>query len=255
MAPRTRSPFPGMDPWLEHPAWWPNVHQSLITYSRDALQRVVGDRYFVSIGERVYVETADHSYYPDVSIVEQRRGRSAALAVDADTPVVVIVEPVEHREVFLEISDAVSGERIVTVIEVLSPANKRPGPGRDLYLHKQAEILASTTNLVEIDLLRDGDPTVAIPSHRRRETAYGVVVSRAADRLRRDLYPIRLLDRLPRVAIPLEGEDAAVLDLQAVLDETYEKGGFGRRIDYRRPPVPPLSASDQARALQVLADT
>ena len=79
--PRTRSPFPGMDPWLEHPAWWPNVHQSLITYSRDALQHVVGDRYFVSIGERVYVETSDHSYYPDVSIVEQRRGRARERAV------------------------------------------------------------------------------------------------------------------------------------------------------------------------------
>jgi hypothetical protein len=140
------------------------------------------------------------------------------------------------------------------VIEVLSPANKRPGPGRDLYLRKQDEILASTANLVEIDLLRDGDPTVAIPGHRRRECAYGVVVSRAADRSRRDLYAIRLLDRLPRVAIPLDETDPpVVLDLQAVLDETYVKGGFGRRIDYRQPPVPPLSASDQARADQVLA--
>jgi hypothetical protein len=242
-----------MDPWLEHPAWWPNVHQSLITYSRDALQSAIGDRYFVAIGERVYVETADRSLYPD-AIAERQGGRATAVAAGADAPVVVIVEPVERREVFLEISDAVSGERIVTVIEVLSPANKRPGPGRDLYLRKQDEILASTANLVEIDLLRDGDPTVAIPGHRRRECAYGVVVSRAADRSRRDLYAIRLLDRLPRVAIPLDETDPpVVLDLQAVLDETYVKGGFGRRIDYRQPPVPPLSASDQARADQVLA--
>jgi hypothetical protein len=243
-----------MDPWLEHPAWWPNVHQSLITYSRDALQSLVGDRYFVSIGERIYVETAEQSYYPDVSIVEQRRGRSGAPALEADAPVIVIVEPVERREVFLEISDAVSGERIVTVIEVLSPSNKRPGPGRDLYLRKQAEILSSTTNLVEIDLLRDGDPTVAIPSQRRRQSAYGVVVTRVVDRFRRDLYPIRLLDRLPRVAIPLgEGDPAAVLDVQAMLDETYEKGGFGRRVDYSRSPVPPLSASEEAWAIEVLA--
>jgi len=242
-----------MDPWLEQPAWWPNVHQRLITYASDALQKLVGDRYFVSIGERVYVEAPEHSYYPDVSIVEQRGGRGVAAAVGADIPVVVIVETVEHREVFLEISDAVSGERVVTVIEVLSPANKRPGPGRDLYLRKQAEILNSNTSLVEIDLLRDGEPTVAVPSQRRAASAYSVVVSPVTDRFRRELYPIGLLARLPRVAIPLEeGDPPAVLDLQAVLDEVYEKGGFGRRIDYGRPPVPPLSAGDQAAAHQVL---
>ena len=243
-----------MDPWLEQPAWRPNVHQRLITYASDALQKLVGDRYFVSIGERVYVEAPEHSYYPDVSIVEQRSGRGVAAAVGADIPVVVIVETVEHREVFLEISDAVSGERVVTVIEVLSPANKRPGPGRDLYLRKQAEILNSNTSLVEIDLLRDGEPTVAVPSQRRAASAYSVVVSPVTDRFRRELYPIGLLDRLPRVAIPLgQGDPPAVLDLQAVLDEVYEKGGFGRRIDYGRPPVPPLSAGDQAAAHQVLA--
>jgi hypothetical protein len=243
-----------MDPWLEHPAWWPNVHQRMITYASDTLQKLVGDRYFVSIGERVYVEVPEHSYYRDVSIVEQRGGRGIPTAVGADTPVVVIVEAVEHREVFLEISDAVSGEQVVTVIEVLSPANKRLGPGRDLYLRKQAEILNSTASLVEIDLLRDGEPTVAVPSHRRAESAYSVVVSPVTDRFRREFYPIRLLDRLPRVSIPLaEGDLPAVLDLQAVLAETYEKGGFGRRIDYSRPPVPPLSAGDQAAALQVLA--
>jgi hypothetical protein len=72
--------------------------------------------------------------------------------------------------------------------------------------------------------------------------------------MRRDLYPVRLLDRLPRVAIPLdEGVRPAVLDVQAVFDETYEKGGFGRRIDYGRPPVPPLGAGDEARAREVLA--
>src|SRR3989442_15778402 len=117
MAPGTRSPFPGMDPWLEHPAWWPNVHQRMITYASDTLQKLVGDRYFVSIGERVYVEVPEHSYYPDVSIVEQRGGRGVPTAVGADTPVVVIVEAVEHREVFLEISDAVAGEQVVTGIE------------------------------------------------------------------------------------------------------------------------------------------
>ncbi|MCK4452049.1 MAG: DUF4058 family protein [Anaerolineae bacterium] len=28
------SPFPGMDPYLEYPVRWPDVHHSLITYIR-----------------------------------------------------------------------------------------------------------------------------------------------------------------------------------------------------------------------------
>jgi hypothetical protein len=142
MAARSRSAFPGMDPWLEHPARWPNVHQSVITYSRDALQRQIGDRYFASIGKRVYVEAPEQSYYADVWIVEQRRASGTALEVDADRPVVVILEAVEHREVFLELLDAMSDERVVTVIEVLSPSNQRPGQGRDLHRRKQGEVLA-----------------------------------------------------------------------------------------------------------------
>ena len=115
-------------------------------------------------------------------------------------------------------------------------------------------ILASTTNLVEIDLLRDGDPTAAIPGATRVQTAYAIVVSLATDRARRHLYPVRLFDRLPRVAIPLEGEDPpAVLDLQALPHRAYEKGGFGRRIDYDRPPIPPLSPADEARAREIVA--
>jgi hypothetical protein len=251
-----KSPFPGMDPWLEHPARWPNVHQSVITYSRDALQRQIGDRYFVSIGERVYVEAPEQTCYPDVSILEQRRAGGTALEVEADRPVVVILEAVEHREVFLEILDAVSGERVVTVIEVLSPSNKRPGQGRDLYRRKQDAVLASTASLVEIDLLRDGEPTVALPSQRHADSAYRVVVSPAANRFRRELYPIRLRDPLPRVAIPLlEGDRPAVLDLHAVLDEAYEKGGFGRRIDYEKPPLPPLRPEDREWAHGMLAGT
>jgi hypothetical protein len=243
-----------MDPWLEHPARWPNVHQSLITYSRDALQSQVGDRYFVSIGERVFVEVSDPGHYPDVSIVEARTDAVAQPQVDADRPIVVLVPEVDRREVFLEIFDGASGERVVTVIEILSPSNKRPGPGRDLYVRKQVEVLAATTNLVEIDLLRAGEPTVALPRQWHGESSYRVVVSKAVDRARRELYPISLRDRLPRVAIPLlEGDRPAVLDVQAVFNETYEKGGFGRRIDYGQPPIPPLGAEDHVWAEKVLA--
>src|SRR5439155_11899166 len=77
--------------------------------------------------------------------------------------------------------------RVLTVIEILSPANKKQGPGRDLYLEKQRQVLASRTNLVEIDLLRGGSPTVSAPPDEVPATEYRVVVNRA-DRRETDVY-------------------------------------------------------------------
>ncbi len=245
------SPFPGMDPWLEHPALWPDVHQSLITYSRDALQAQVGANYVVSIGERVYLEGPDRVIYPDVAVVEARQPRrtSGATAVSADPCMVVLLESVEVRQPFLEIRDMRAGKHVVTVIEILSPTNKRLHGGRELYVQKQQEVLASDANLVEVDLLRGGEPTVAIPPSSTPKSTYRVIVSRSRDRSKREVYPIGLRDRLPRVAIPLAGSDPdVVLDLPAVFAEAYEKGAYARRVDYREVPTPPLAGDEHAFA-------
>lgn len=252
---RARSPFPGMDPYLEHPSLWPNVHQRLITYASDALQAQLAPRYYVSIGERVYLEAPERSVYPDLWVVERGGTRATTTsALEPDRPIVVVVEPVERREVFIEIQDPAAGHRVVTVIEVLSPSNKQPGEGRELYLRKQAEVLASDVHLVEIDLLRAGAPTVALPPSPAGARGYRVVVTRATDRTRRELYQVSIRDRLPRVAIPLRPTDPdAVLDLQAVLDEAYAKGAYGLRVDYTAPPVPPLEGDDAVWARELLS--
>lgn len=255
---RMRSPFPGMDPWIEHPSMWPDVHQRLITYAGDALQARVGSSYFVAIGERVYVEAGGETFYPDVSVVRGgETGASTAEAAqhdEADKPTVLVIEAIERREVFLEIRDAATQAKVVTVIEVLSPTNKRSGPGRELYLNKQQEVLASSANLVEIDLLRGGNTTVAAPASAVLASPYRVVVSRAADRRLRELYSVQLPDRLPRIAVPLLAADGTVvLDLQALIAEAYAKGAYGRRIDYDKSPIPALAEVDMAWARDCLA--
>jgi len=248
------SPFPGMDPYLERPTLWPNVHQRLITYAGDQLQAQLGQRYFVAIGERVYLESPGRpGYVPDLHVVE-RGGERKPAAAEADTPTVVVLEVVEVREVYLEIQDAQTHGEVVTIVELLSPANKRPGAGRELYLKKQADVLASRSHLVEIDLLRAGEATVSLPDAEVSRSPYRVVVSRAEIRTRRELYPIGLRDRLPRVRIPLRTAEAdAVLDLQAVLDEAYERGAYDLRAEYDRPPDPPLPAAEEAWAAGRLA--
>jgi hypothetical protein len=170
--------------------------------------------------------------------------------VEADEPEVETVASLEVRQTFIEIRHISSGQEVVTIIERVSPANKYPGPGGNLYLTKQAEVLASETNLVEIDLLREGRHALAVPEwHARRRGPYDylICVNRAGQsRSDYELYRRRLRDRLPRIRVPLAQEDADVrVDLQAVFATTYEKGCYRDRLSCNSPCVPPLSPEDQ----------
>ena len=187
------SPCPGMDPYLEEAARWPDVHQRLITYIADTLQPQVRPRYHARMGERMYVLQPPQAMYPDVVLTRRpiREIAPAALATpaseetateeDLDTPITLILPPVEYREPFVEIVHT-AGDEVVTVIEVLRPTNKTSGEGHRLYRRKQQEILDSPVHLIEVDLLSGGLYTVAIseegraslPAHR-----YVVSVQRA----------------------------------------------------------------------------
>jgi len=252
------SPLPGMDPYLEEPTLWPGVHQRLITYTADALQPEVRPRYHARIGERLYVVQPPHSMYPDVVLVRRPRAvreaevvapvAEAAMA-EADTPVVLSIPPVEHREPFVEIVHTAGGE-VITVIEVLSPANKMAGEGHRLYRRKQQEILDSPAHLVEIDLLSEGLHTVAISEEALaslKERRYLVSVNRAPERYQFELYPVPLQRRLPRIRVPLREPDPdVVLDLQAVFMRCYDNGGCEDFVDYHR--LPPVSLSSEEMA-------
>lgn len=270
------SPFPGMDPYLEEPRRWPDVHQSLITYIRDALQLAVRPRYHARMGERVYITEPWSAIAPDVFLLGRReadlggrrlRELGVAYAVapgaeplappagEADEPVRFVVAPVEQREPFVEL---VHGDgSVVTVIEVLSPANKAPGEGYRQYRQKQEQILNSPVHLVEIDLLSSGLPTIAIPPaellllppHR-----YLVSVRRGLQLLG-EAYPIPLQRRLPRLRVPLRApDDDVVLDLQAVFDRCYDNGGYADLVDYSAPPPVELSAEEAAWLAELLRE-
>src|SRR5689334_20857042 len=145
------SPFPGMDPFLE--AHWRDVHASLIIYTRDALQRVLPRSLRARVEESVLLETpqgiGDHPLFPDVRVVEYAVKRQTEMQPGASVavaePLLVEVEPVS--ETHLEIIDRESGNRVVTIIEFLSPSNKSPGLNREQYLRKQHESCSSDANL------------------------------------------------------------------------------------------------------------
>ena len=158
-------PFPGMDPYLEHPGLWPDVHQRLIVAIANALAPVLRPRYRVAIEQRVYVADVEGLFFlgrPDVSVLgvkpPARPATDTPPSIAAVEPVPVVVPlPDRVREGYLEVRDVATGE-VVTVLELLSPTNKHAGEGRRLYKEKRLQVLGTRTHLVEVDLLREGEP-------------------------------------------------------------------------------------------------
>ncbi len=158
-------------------------------------------------------------------------------------------EPLRHH--FVEIRDASRGHALVTLIEIASPTNKRPGPDRRAYEAKRQEILDSDTSLIELDLLRGGQPLIGRPlvieaaAGLEPRPDYLVAVNRAWQRgaeLQYQLFPIRLEEPLPCILVPLrEGEAEPPLDLQYVFRQAYDRGPYARgAVDYDGPPDPPV---------------
>lgn len=251
--------FPGMDPWLEHPAIWPDVHHRVITYLADALAAQIAPRYTARHGERVVIEPTGRQIAPDVVVKARPLAGGASTAVaDAPMPRVVLLPELYVRQPYLEIRDRHSGNRVVTVMEVLSPSNKRAGSdARRKYIEKQEEVLRSDVNLVEIDLLRGGEPTVAFPEEYKGDLGpfhYLMVTRRAGRRTEAEVYAIPLAKPLPSIRVPLTPPDGdAVADLQTLIERAYEAGGYDRDLDYARSPEPPLGEADWIWTRQVVA--
>jgi hypothetical protein len=268
-----------MDPYLEHYELWESVHSFLIGALAAELGPRIRPRYRVSIEQRFYVLDAQEQVQAGVAdaLVSRtavrtaapngrdgaRHGAQAQLggAGEADGVAVRTVElPAlsEVRQRYLEIRRVGTNE-VVTVIEVLSPVNKRAGEGRRQYEAKRLTVANSFASLVEIDLLRDYQP---LPVYEDGEPAageslgdYRVLVSRGAERPRADLYTIAVRDPLPAIPIPLlPGDEEPRVNLKAIVDRAYDLGSYDLVIDYRAEPVPPLRPEDVAWADSLLRE-
>ena len=241
--PATRSPFPGMDPYLE--SRWSGVHARLMAYAADELGPQLAEDLTADIEERVPIDRDDDARQarrPDVAVIERPSAEWAAARPVAGGMAVaepiLLLDPGPVTERSIRIIE-VAGDRVVTAIEFLSPWNKlTAGGGRDAYLQKRRELLASDTSLVEVDLVRAGDWSVMVPPFlvpRPERTPYRATVSRAHPHGGPlALYPIGLDQRLPTIPIPLRpGEPDVTLDLQGLIAQVYRNGRYGR-TDYGR---------------------
>lgn len=257
-----KSPFPGMDPYLE--PRWSDVHPSLITAIREALQPHLPAGLRARSEERVLIEDPAEdrltAYRADVAVVTSEprptTGSAAVSSSAAVDPVVLTFheEPVLDR--WVQIVDTRDGNRVITAIEVLSPGNKAAGRLNTLYRRKLADYRAGGVSVVEIDLLRDPPRhrlavrTEDLPIDRR--APYLACVRRAWTPEQWLAYPLPLRSRLPAIPIPLRRADAPVeLDLQPLIERVYIGGGHDD-IDYHRAADPPLSPDDAAWLRQLI---
>lgn len=264
------SPFPGMDPFLENPYTWSEVHHWLIAIISEKLVPQVRPKYRVKINHRIYKvnninNNGDSSLLvgiPDVTVKttatkqpETNQNNTSNVAIlEPKTKVksLTVQLPIteEIKQGYLEIIDLQKGN-IVTAIEILSPVNKRKGEGRTKYLKKRAEILSSLTHFVEIDLLRDYEKMPILDLD--IDFDYHILISQSEKRPQADLYGINLPDTLPIIPIPLNKEDGfAEINLQEILNLVYERAGYDYSIDYDQEIVPSLSDKYQNWCTEIL---
>ena len=263
------SAFPGMDPWLESPEQWHNVHRILITLITVELNRILPEGFAATIDEQVYLLLPEDRYLPDVAVVRTpnfatqttRKVATMPSAVATITPSIEVnVEAVEEIQIpFIKVVTTHGRRDVVTVIEVLSPINKT-GKSRDDYQKKQRDLLDSEAHFLEIDLLRGGLHTVAVKESSllatyENEWDYIVCLHRAGHGEHFSCWPFTVREPLPIVPVPLSKDyPDTPLNLQDLLERCYEDGPFRRTIDYNLPPTPRLKRSDAVWASEILSE-
>lgn len=253
------SPFPGMDPYVESCGLWDDFHFKFVgEIERDLASHVpagylvrAGERYFIDVcvPEEVVPGAQTYRAQSDMSVVRSDGERSETAASDVavmDAP--VLMEPAfeQHtREYFIDIREARSG-RIVTTLELLSPANKRRDSlGRREYLRKREACMFGGRNFVEIDLLRGGARMPMASPWPPCE--YYVMVSRGEAPTPAGVWPVGIRDALPEIPIPLDPGDADVrIDLGPHFTSVYDRSRYGVSIDYTAPLRPKLPDEDLA---------
>jgi predicted transcriptional regulator len=214
-----------MDPYLEDDGLWPVFHHQLVMCLYQILLPGLVDRYRARVSQRHYV-------------TEQALFTS------------VIRE--EHHEDLIEIRQRNDG-RLVTLVDVVSPANKTTAAGRSAYLDKRREGKNAHANLVELDLVLQGQPTLEYSRDGLPDWDYAVTVTRSTQPERYEIYTATLQKRLPRFRLPLAADDRdTVLDLHTAFTRCYDQGGFAAKIDYRRDPNTALNSEDRQWLNEVL---
>ena len=254
-----KSPFPGVDPYLEQ--HWGDIHTRLMVYISDQISDQLPSDLQARVEESVSVDLDESPrwIYPDITVVELPDASAAAAVAVANAvitePTIIPLPNEKPTQRHIEIVDLNSGNRVVTAIELLSPANKQEEAGRSAYRRKQREYIEAGVNLVEIDFIRTGAFVVAAPEGRipwDMRTPFIICIRCAYRPEHAEIISVALEQPVPNFRIPLRQTDAdAVLRLQPLLDDCYLRGRYAS-IDYTQPSRPKLDDKAAAWAMELI---
>src|SRR5439155_25478091 len=197
---------------------WPEFQHHLVLCLYQILLPGLVDRYRARVGQRLY--TTEQALF--TSIIRE-----------------------EHREDFIEVRQRADG-KLVTLVDVVSPTNRPTAPGRQAYLDTRKDARGGGSNLVEIDLVLQGQPMLDYSRENLPDWDFAVTVTRSTQPERHEIYTATLQKRLPRYRLPLAADDRdTVLDLHTAFNRCYDQGGFASRIDYKRDPMTKLIDEDR----------
>jgi hypothetical protein len=206
-----------MDPFLEDDKIWPAFHHQMVACLYQIVLPGLVDRYRARVCQRAY---------------------------QSEQPLFTSIIREQHAEEFIEIRQR-ADNRLVTLIDVVSPTNKTRPQGRGAYLETRKQARASNASVVEIDLVLQGEPMLDYSRDGLPEWDFAITVTRCSQPDRYEIYTTTLQKRLPRFKIPLAADDRdTVLDLQAAFSRCYDQGNFSASIDYTREPPPKLPEDD-----------
>jgi hypothetical protein len=264
-----KSPFPGMDPYIEGSGLWEGFHSRLISKIDEALARILPSGYTTDVGTRSYVVLMEAEgkteslAKPDVTVTEPRRSKKprkskggVAVAEEeyADSVPMQAFVAERFRETFVEIYLEGEERTRITAIEVLSPSNKRPGTeGWKEYQRKRQALLLGHANFIELDLLRGGQKMPMLTPW--PEAPYTLLVSWQMNAPRCRVWRAHFNAPLPSIPVPLlYPEKDLRLELQPLIDDIYALGRYDELLNYARPLQPPLAEADAAWVGKQLRD-
>src|SRR5437588_5123350 len=262
-----KSPFPGMDPYIEARGLWEGFHNHLIEAIYQAIAAVLPRGYTADTAVRTYVVLMgaegkdEHLAKPDVAVTQSASGKKprkkkgdVTVAEEGESMPMEAFIAEKFEETFVEIYAEDEERILVTCIEVLSPSNKRRGTeGWQEYERTRQAMLLGQANFIEIDLLRGGDKFPMLTPW--PDSPYTLLVSRADRAPYCRVWLAHFQRRLPVIPVPLMSPDPDLtLDLQPLVDSIYALGRYDERIDYTRPLTPALSDADAGWVQDILKD-
>jgi hypothetical protein len=218
------SPFPGMDPYLEHAKLWPEFQRGFLACCVEALQPSLGDRYRLRVAAREY----DHQQVLLVSIVKDH-----------------------HREEYLEIRQR-GGDKLITHVDLVNPANRTTAEGRAAYVATRNAARQAAAHTVELDLVVQGHSCLDVAAEGLPDFDYAITVGRSKQADRFEMYTTTVQKKLPKIRLPLAADDRdLVVDIQGLFSRCYDRF-FAGKIDYKKDPPVLLRDADLRWANQLL---